>query len=90
MKNPWIAAIASIVVPGLGQIYAGKSERGAAILLATIGIGVLTIIWQAIFIMAKIGAYEYPFYLYRIFQTAYVFIFWAWQVSDAYKQAKSA
>jgi TM2 domain-containing membrane protein YozV len=28
IKSPWIAAIASLIVPGLGQIYCGQIGRG--------------------------------------------------------------
>ena len=34
--NPFLAAILSLVVPGLGQIYAGESNRGAAIIVGAI------------------------------------------------------
>ena len=44
-RNPYLASLLSIPVPGLGQIYAGKGERGAAILIATIIVGNLNAIW---------------------------------------------
>ncbi|MFA5332320.1 MAG: hypothetical protein WC342_08075 [Methanoregula sp.] len=35
-KSPIIAAICSLVLPGLGQVYDGKTERGFAIFFGTI------------------------------------------------------
>jgi TM2 domain-containing membrane protein YozV len=79
-----VAAVLSILVPGLGQIYAGKQERGAAILVAGIIVGTLALIWQTLFITAGTRT----FFPYRIALTIYTLIFWAWQVVDAYKQAQ--
>ncbi len=36
MKNPFLAGILSSFVPGLGQIYVGRHERGAAIPIAVV------------------------------------------------------
>jgi len=79
-----VAAVLSILVPGLGQIYAGKQERGAAILVAGIIVGTLALIWQTLFISAG----SRTFFPYRIALTIYTLIFWAWQVFDAYKAAQ--
>ncbi len=79
-----VAAVLSILVPGLGQIYAGKQERGVALLVAGIIVGTLALIWQTLFITA--GART--FLPYRIALTIYTLIFWGWQVIDAYKQAQ--
>lgn len=35
-RNPFMAAILSLFIPGMGQIYARKGERGAAILLGVV------------------------------------------------------
>jgi len=79
-----VAAVLSILVPGLGQIYAGKQERGATILVAGIIVGTLALIWQTLFISAG----SRTFFPYRIALTIYTLIFWAWQVFDAYKAAQ--
>lgn len=83
-REPAVAAVLSILVPGLGQIYAGKQERGAAILVAGIIVGTLALIWQTLFMAARAEA----FWPYRVTLTTYALIFWIWQVADAYKQAK--
>ena len=49
-KNPTIAVLLSLFVPGLGQIYGGQSTRGAAILVATILIYNLNSIFIPVFI----------------------------------------
>jgi len=82
--QPVLAAILSLLVPGLGQIYAGKQERGATILVAGIVVGTLAMISQTLFLAYAAGA----FWWYRLPLTAYALIFWIWQLVDAYKQAK--
>jgi len=87
IHNPILAAIFSLVVPGLGQIYAGKGERGVAILVAGIIVGTLALIWQTLFVTATPSE---PFFLpYRISLTVYAAVFWVWQVVDGYQQAKA-
>ncbi len=83
-REPAVAAVLSILVPGLGQIYAGKQERGASILVAGIIVGTLALIWQTLFMAARTST----FFPYRVALTAYALIFWIWQVIDAYRQAK--
>lgn len=36
MANPIVAAIASFIIPGIGQIYAGAVKRGIIFLIITI------------------------------------------------------
>lgn len=91
-RNPYIASILSIPVPGLGQMYAGKSERGAAILVATIIVGNLNTIFLSAY--AAMSPETSPFWaatlpraLHDLF-AAYGVIFLIWQVIDAYRQAK--
>lgn len=45
IRNPYLASLLSIPVPGLGQIYAGESTRGAIILSFTIIVGNLNAIY---------------------------------------------
>jgi TM2 domain-containing membrane protein YozV len=92
-RNPYLAALLSIPVPGLGQIYAGKGERGAAILIAAIIVGNLNAIWLSIYAAASPGinafwAQTLPRILHDLF-AAYGVIFLIWQVADAYQLAKS-
>ncbi len=84
--NASVAAVLSLLVPGLGQIYAGKGDRGAAILIAGIIVGTLALIWQTLAATSRPG--ELTFWAYRITLVIYAAIFWIWQVIDAYKQAK--
>jgi TM2 domain-containing membrane protein YozV len=87
-QNSLIAGILSLLVPGLGQIYVGKGERGAAILVAGIIIGTLALIWQTLYAVygSNLTNYEYPYY--RTSLVAYAVVFWIWQVLDAYRLAK--
>ena len=47
--RPVSAFLISLLVPGLGQIMAGRHERGAVILIAAIVVGNLNIIWLSLF-----------------------------------------
>jgi len=80
-----IAGILSLLVPGLGQMYAGKGERGAAILVSVMVIGILALIWQTLYAVHALSltGYEYPFY--RVSLIVYAAVFWIWQVADAYR-----
>jgi len=91
-RYPVIAGILSMFIPGMGQIYAGKSGRGAAILVAVIVVGNLNAIWLSLYgLTASVpGApwlYEVPRVLHDLF-AIYGIIFWLWQVLDAYQQSQ--
>jgi len=83
--NPITAAILSLIVPGLGQMYVGKGDRGAAILVAGIIIGMLALIWQTLYTVYASNLMTYPYPLYRISLAAYATVFWIWQIIDAYR-----
>ncbi len=86
--NPAIAGLLSLIVPGLGQIYAGKGDRGAAILVTGIIVGTLALIWQTLYAAYTSNLMTYPYPLYRISLAAYAMVFWIWQVVDAYRIAE--
>jgi phosphonate transport system permease protein len=46
-RSPWIAGLLSLILPGLGQIYAHNRYRGVAILLSTL-ITTLTAVWYKV------------------------------------------
>ena len=35
-RNPFIAGVLSLLVPGLGQIYTGEGNKGAAVIVVAI------------------------------------------------------
>ena len=86
--NPVTAAILSLIVPGMGQMYIGKGDRGAAILVAGIIVGTLALIWQTLYVAYATNLMTYPYPLYRISLAAYAAIFWIWQIADAHTIAK--
>ena len=55
-KSTAIAAICSLVIPGLGQVYDGKTERGFAIFFGTV-IGLLIFIIPGLIVWA-FGIYD--------------------------------
>ena len=87
-SNPATAGILSLIVPGLGQMYAGRGERGATILVAGIIMGTLALIWQTLYAANASNLMTYPYPLYRISLAAYAAVFWIWQIIDAYRIAK--
>lgn len=93
-RNPYLASLLSIPVPGLGQIFAGKGERGADILIATIIVGNLNAIWLSLYAATTPGAKAFwidtlPRILHDLF-AAYGVIFLIWQVVDAFYQVKKS
>ncbi len=44
-SKPWLAAIASAIVPGVGQFVAGDSRRGRLLLLVDVAILVVVFLW---------------------------------------------
>ncbi|MGD2177488.1 MAG: hypothetical protein PVG71_06670 [Anaerolineae bacterium] len=92
--RPLLASVLSLVVPGLGQICAGKGERGAAILIAAIVVGNLNVIWLSLFATTSVDphtfwGYTLPRILHDLF-AAWGLVFLVWQVVDAHKQARHA
>ena len=79
-----------MLVPGLGQMYVGKGDRGAAILVAGIIIGTLALIWQTLYAPYASNLMGYPYPFYRVSLVAYAAVFWIWQITDAYKLAKQS
>jgi TM2 domain-containing membrane protein YozV len=93
-RKPLIASLLSLLIPGLGQICSGKDERGAAILIAAIVVGNLNVIWLSLFATTSAGTHTFwghalPRILHDLF-AAWGLVFLAWQVVDAYRQAKPA
>ena len=87
-----IATILSLIVPGLGQIYAKKTVRGAAILMAVIMVGNLNVNWLSIYALSAIYNNDFfgvmlPRIIHDVF-AIYGIIFWIWQAVDAYFQVK--
>ena len=52
-RNPLFAGILSLFVPGLGQIYGGENNKGAAVMVAAIIIANLNIIILPFIAMAN-------------------------------------
>ncbi len=89
-RKPIIAGVLSLFVPGLGQIYAGKSNRGAAILVGAIVVGNLNLIFLPIFVAAHpdpgiVWAYWIPRVGHDV-MSLWSIVFWIWAVVDAYQQ----
>ena len=86
-KKPVLAALFSTVVPGTGQFYVGRGERGAAILIATIIVGNLNAIWLTLYAQPVTGADAFwaiglPRVLHDVF-AGYSIMFLIWQIWDA-------
>lgn len=92
--HPFIAGILSLLVPGLGQIYAGEGNIGAAIILAAIVITNLNIIVLPLISMANpvnpegaAGARKlWTYWIPRVVHDVAAFwsiVFWVWAILDA-------
>jgi TM2 domain-containing membrane protein YozV len=92
--NPFIAGILSLLVPGLGQIYAGDGIKGAVILAAAIVIANLNIIVLPLISLAnpviskeisdprKLWSYWIPRIVHDI-ASFWSIVFWVWAIVDA-------
>lgn len=92
IRNAAVAGVHSFFIPGMGQIYAGKSERGTAILIAVLVVGNLNAIWLSLYGLTESVAgapwfYKVPRILHDLF-AFYGIVFWIWQVVDASQQVK--
>ncbi|MBI5876549.1 MAG: phosphonate ABC transporter, permease protein PhnE [Chloroflexi bacterium] len=84
MPSPLIAAILSLVVPGLGQFALGKRPRGIAVLALTL-VSVYLIFWALV-------TYKIALVLFAGYDTSWLWLllalFWAWNVFDAIQLAR--
>ena len=86
-RNPIIAGLLSLVVPGLGQIYAGRGRKGAWILFAAIVIGNLNLIlFSSILAANPDPGIPWATWIPRIGHdvlSLWSIVFWIWVVVDA-------
>jgi TM2 domain-containing membrane protein YozV len=68
-KNSGLAAVLSLIIPGLGQMYAGRIARGLVFFFLGIP---LTVIVAVLF-------------FWLIFPIFLPLVFWIWNVFDAYR-----
>lgn len=83
-KNPRLAALLSLIIPGTGQLYLGAREPGIAILVTTI---VLAFLIQFTSEVLRIAVVETA-----IVKTSWLWlllaVFWLWNVFDAHRRAQ--
>jgi hypothetical protein len=91
-KRPIVSLLLSLFVPGLGHIYAGKGNKGAAILFSSIIIGSLNIIFLLGFISANPDPEVFwSYWVPRIGHDVLIvwsMVFWIWVIVDAYQETK--
>ena len=88
-RNRFFASLLSFLVPGLGQIYCGKGNKGASILAAAIIIGNLNIVFIPIFLLAN-PTLAWAYWISRIGHdviSVWSVVFWLWAVVDAFNCA---
>jgi TM2 domain-containing membrane protein YozV len=100
-RHPILAACLSLLVPGLGQMYAGEGRRGATILAAAIAIANLNILPLPLIAMATpltpaglsdsraLWAYWIPRVVHDI-ASFWSVAFWLWAIGDAHAVARHA
>jgi len=98
-RNPLIAGLLSLLVPGLGHIYAGESKQGGTIITEAIVIGNLNIIILPLISLAnpedlsnipnkrRIWAYWIPRVVHDII-SLWSIVFWGWAIVDAVSATK--
>ncbi|WNY23544.1 hypothetical protein MmiHf6_08530 [Methanimicrococcus hongohii] len=77
MANPIIAAVLSLIIPGLGQVYAGQFKRGAVIFIAVVAVAVIyyyirtiTTSQPVLLLMAVVGLAMIIAYVYDAYRIA--------------------
>ncbi len=97
--RPVIAGILSSLVPGLGQIYGGEGNKGAAIIATAIVIGNLNILILPLISLANpatarktqkdraIWAYWIPRVMHDVI-SVWSIAFWIWAIGDAIAMAR--
>ena len=91
-RYPLVAGLRSLLIPGLGQIYAGQGNKGAAILAAAIIIGNLNLVFLPAFVAANpdpaiVWAYWIPRAGHDV-MSLWSIVFWVWAMVDAYGAAR--
>jgi len=91
-RNKYLALVLSLLIPGLGQIYAHDNRRGAAILIAVIIVGNLNAIFLPVFVIAHpdhsvFWAFRLPIIIHDV-MAFYGIVFWIWQTIDAWHVCK--
>ncbi len=92
-KQPLVSLLLSLFVPGLGHIYAGKGNKGAVILAASIIIASLNIIFLLVFVSANLDPkIIWHYWIPRTGHDVIVIwsiVFWIWVIADSYQETKS-
>jgi len=90
-RKALLSGILSLLIPGLGQIYAGQGIKGAIILASAIIIGNLNIIFIVVFVVADFAPeMVWAYWISRIghdVMSVWSIAFWLWAIFDAYKGA---
>jgi TM2 domain-containing membrane protein YozV len=91
-RHPLVAGLFSLLIPGLGQMYCGEDNRGAAILAAATIMGSLNVLFVPIFTAATpdpgvVWAYWIPRVGHDV-MSVWSIAFWIWAVVDALCLAK--
>jgi TM2 domain-containing membrane protein YozV len=92
IRKSLLAGVFSLIIPGLGQMYTGRGERGAIILLAAIFIGNINAIWLSLNGLTSpntnvFWASSLPRILHDVC-AAWSIVFYLWQVVDTYRHAR--
>jgi TM2 domain-containing membrane protein YozV len=94
-KYPFVAGLLSLIIPGLGQIYGGRGNKGAVIIFASIVIANLNIIILPLIALANpnlpISSHDinavWKYWIPRIthdIASLWSIAFWIWAIIDAY------
>ena len=94
-RYPILAALFSLIIPGLGQIYGGEGKKGAAVIFAAIVIANLNIMILPLIAIANpdlpmhhldpntVWKYWIPRITHDI-ASMWSIAFWVWAIIDAY------
>lgn len=86
-KEPILAVVLSLIIPGLGQIYCGKIGRGIGILVLLGLLSGVSLV-PMIFIMNPMSFNFAGYFAFTVVISILSIIIYIWQIYDAYRCAE--
>lgn len=92
-KEPVVTVLLSFLLPGLGQIYAGKLGRGLIVMVVYFLLTILfTLVFLAMGLWGGIGSWSWmpsseAFFAWMAVSSIVLLVYYIWQIYDAYKCA---
>lgn len=88
IKQPWLAAFLSLLLPGAGQIYAGKRMLGIAVILLCVCSSLAVIACMLVFLLSDNADLSRQFFFFAAVPGVLPFLLSIYSCIDSYRSAK--